>query len=54
MPTPIDTVDDVFHEWGLGPNPTKPQAEWDMAPAPMSEIRQRWYQCSWHLCLFFI
>ena len=27
MPTPIDTVSDVFHEWGLGQYPKKPQAE---------------------------
>ena len=33
MPTPIDTVSVVFHEWGLGQYPTKPQAEWD-APQP--------------------
>ena len=29
MPTPIDTVSDVFHKWGLGP-----QAEWDMPQPP--------------------
>ena len=33
MPTPIDTVSDVFHDWGLGQYPTKQQAEWD-APQP--------------------
>ena len=34
MPTPIDIVPDVFHEWGLGPYPTKPQSEWDMPQPP--------------------
>ena len=34
MPTPIDTVSDVFHEWGLGPYLMKPQAEWDMPQPP--------------------
>ena len=33
MPTPIGTVSDIFHNWGLEPYPTKPQAEWDM-PQP--------------------
>ena len=28
---PIDTVSDVFHEWGLGSQ--KPQTDWD-APQP--------------------
>ena len=32
MPTPIDTVSVVFHEWG--PYPTKLQAEWDMPQPP--------------------
>ena len=33
MPTPIDSISVVFHEWGLGPYPKKPQAEWDMPQA---------------------
>ena len=34
MPAPIDTVSDVFHEWGLGLCPMKPLAEWDEPQPP--------------------
>ena len=34
MPTSIDTVSDIFLEWGLGPYPMKLQTEWDMAQPP--------------------
>ena len=35
MPTPIDTVSYVFHEWGLGQYPTKPRSEWDVPQSPL-------------------
>lgn len=34
MPMPIDTVSAVFHKWGLGQYPTKPQADCNMPKPP--------------------